>query len=59
MLNLKDSRPLLWIGNGLRGIDKEALRNMVKEINIPYLTSLTANDILEHIEELHVGHAGT
>lgn len=55
----KSSRPLIWIGNGLRGIDKEELGNMLSEINIPYLTSWTANDIVEHIKELHVGHAGT
>ena len=55
----KSTKPLLWIGNGLRGIDKKELGSILKEINIPYLTSWTANDIVEHCEELHVGHAGT
>ncbi|MDC3094277.1 thiamine pyrophosphate-binding protein [Prochlorococcus sp. AH-716-M10] len=58
--NLKKStRPLLWIGNGLRGLNKDLLSSMLREINIPYLTSWTANDIVEHSEGIHVGHAGT
>ena len=53
------SRPLLWLGNGLRDSDKTELENIIKDLSIPYLTSWTANDILSPIENLYAGHAGT
>ena len=55
----KADKPLIWIGNGLRGIESNKLRAIIKEINIPYLTSWTATDIFDPIDELYAGHAGT
>ena len=58
--NLKNAKkPLIWIGNGLRGLDSKKLRSIIEEINIPYLTSWTATDIFDPIDELYAGHAGT
>jgi acetolactate synthase-1/2/3 large subunit len=51
--------PLLWLGNGLRRLDRERLHELVAAIGIPYLTSWTATDLFDPVGHLHVGHAGT
>ena len=51
--------PLLWLGNGLRRLGGAGLQHLVQELGIPYLTSWTATDLLEPIEKLDAGHAGT
>ena len=55
----KSTKPILWLGNGLRGMDSEKLRNIILKLNIPYLTSWTANDLINPIDNLYAGHAGT
>lgn len=50
--------PLLWLGNGLRGMDAAKIRCLVKDLGIPYLTSWTATDLFEDIPHLYAGHAG-
>ena len=40
-------------------MDSNELRNIILKLNIPYLTSWTANDLFHHIEKLYAGHAGT
>ena len=52
-------KPLFWLGNGLRGMLKEQLENILKDLNIPYLTSWTATDMIEPLSYLNAGHAGT
>ena len=57
---LNDSlKPLLWLGNGLRGISPAELRQIIVKLKIPYLTSWTANDLIDPVEDLYAGHAGT
>jgi len=57
---LKRSKaPLLWLGNGLRRLPSTELRNFLKDLNIPYLTSWTATDLISPIKGLYAGHAGT
>jgi acetolactate synthase-1/2/3 large subunit len=51
--------PLLWLGNGLRRLGRETLQLLVQDLGIPYLTSWTATDLFDPIEELNAGHAGT
>lgn len=51
--------PLLWLGNGLRQLDSNALQCLIKDIGIPYLTSWTATDLLSPVQGLYAGHAGT
>lgn len=51
--------PLLWLGNGLRRLSREAIRRLIEELGIPYLTSWTATDLFDPIAHLHAGHAGT
>ena len=51
--------PLLWLGNGLRRLGSELTHSLVKDIGIPYLTSWTATDLINPIEKLDAGHAGT
>jgi acetolactate synthase-1/2/3 large subunit len=51
--------PLLWLGNGLRRLSRASLQRFVQDIGIPYLTSWTATDLLDPIEKLDAGHAGT
>ena len=50
---------MLWLGNGLREIPREKLKSIVEDIGIPYLTSWTAADLIDPIEHLDAGHAGT
>ena len=60
VVNLKTARyPLLWLGNGLRELKPETLRQLVEETGIPYLTSWTATDLFNVIPSLYAGHAGT
>ena len=56
---LRSQAPLLWLGNGLRRLASEDLRNLVKGLGLPYLTSWTATDLFAPIEGLYAGHAGT
>lgn len=51
--------PLLWLGNGLRGIERNELSRYIRELGIPYLTSWTATDLIDPIKGLYAGHAGT
>jgi acetolactate synthase-1/2/3 large subunit len=51
--------PLLWLGNGLRRLGGAGVQHLVHELGIPYLTSWTATDLLDPIEKLDAGHAGT
>ena len=55
----KSRAPLLWLGNGLREIPREKLKSIVEDLGIPYLTSWTAADLIDPIEHLDAGHAGT
>ena len=55
----KSEAPLLWLGNGLRGLASNSLRSMVSDLGIPYLTSWSATDLFSPIEGLYAGHAGT
>ena len=55
----KSQSPLLWLGNGLRRLAPNVLRGLIKDLNIPYLTSWTGHDLFSPIEELYAGHAGT
>ena len=54
----KSQSPLLWLGNGLRRLAPDVLRGLIKDLNIPYLTSWTGTDLFSPIE-LYAGHAGT
>lgn len=51
--------PLLWLGNGLRNAPRDTLRKMINDLGIPYLTSWTATDLIDPIDHLYAGHAGT
>jgi acetolactate synthase-1/2/3 large subunit len=51
--------PLLWLGNGLRRLGGMSIQSLLQDLGIPYLTSWTATDLLEPIESLNAGHAGT
>jgi acetolactate synthase-1/2/3 large subunit len=51
--------PLLWLGNGLRRLGGTAIQRLLQDLGIPYLTSWTATDLLDPIESLNAGHAGT
>lgn len=53
------SKPLLWLGNGLRGVEREVLQEYIKNIGIPYLTSWSGTDLIDPIDSLYAGHAGT
>ena len=55
----RSEAPLLWLGNGLRGLASNALRTLVSDLGIPYLTSWSATDLFTPIEGLYAGHAGT
>ena len=55
----RSKAPLLWLGNGLRKMSSDDLRALIKDLNIPYLTSWTATDLFRPIEGLYAGHAGT
>jgi acetolactate synthase-1/2/3 large subunit len=51
--------PLLWLGNGLRRLGGMTIQRLLQDLGIPYLTSWTATDLLDPIENLNAGHAGT
>ena len=51
--------PLLWLGNGLRRLGGMTIQTLLRDLGIPYLTSWTATDLLDPIENLNAGHAGT
>lgn len=51
--------PLLWLGNGLRRTASDEVCSLVKDLDIPYLTSWTATDLFSPIRGLYAGHAGT
>lgn len=51
--------PLLWLGNGLRRLPREILKDLIDNLGIPYLTSWTATDLVDPIDRLYAGHAGT
>jgi acetolactate synthase-1/2/3 large subunit len=51
--------PLFWLGNGLRRLGGENMQRLLQDLGIPYLTSWTATDLLNPIENLNAGHAGT
>ena len=55
----RSQAPLLWLGNGLRRLPSDEMRSLVRDLNIPYLTSWTATDLFSPLEELYAGHAGT
>jgi len=55
----KSQAPLLWLGNGLRRLPGAEIRGMIVALGIPYLTSWTATDLFDPVEQLDAGHAGT
>lgn len=55
----KSQAPLFWLGNGLRRLASDELRSLLVDLNIPYLTSWTATDLISPIKGLYAGHAGT
>jgi len=55
----KAKRPLLWLGNGLRRLPRGTIETIINQLGIPYLTSWTANDLIDPIDRLNAGHAGT
>lgn len=54
----ESSRPLLWLGNGLRSIDPAKTRALIDCLGIPYLTAWAATDLFDNIPRLYAGHAG-
>ena len=55
----KAEKPLLWLGNGLRKLQRGTIETIINQLGIPYLTSWTANDLIDPIDRLNAGHAGT
>ena len=60
LISLKSAKaPLLWLGNGLRKSSSAVISSIVRDLGIPYLTSWTATDLFDPIDDLYAGHAGT